>query len=251
MCFLVVQIRYAVDGELTTHQANLNTRANILTFLLTLCDLSTPSSSLPATVDPSKPTPHTPYLHMLQRDLHRIIDAVAPATVSGLANIQLVMSTLQTFVSKGYLDEASVSEICELLRDREGIVGVSSALQASPPADGHAPPSTANTATSTPAGEAAAPSTSTHNPPSNFRLDRRAIDDRIEQDRERHKRLKETQWQVAALAGAVGRGAMVGDEDPEFEGLWEETSSLCSDDYERMEEEREGRGTCGAEWEDD
>ena len=63
------------------------------------------------------------------------------------------------------------------------------------------------------------------------RLDKRQIEQRIEEDRERHKRLREDIW-------AVG-----GEENPdnEFEKLWDEISSLGSDDYLQAEEEAEER----------
>ena len=63
------------------------------------------------------------------------------------------------------------------------------------------------------------------------RLDKRQIEQRIEEDRERHKRLREDIW-------AVG-----GEENPddEFDKLWDEISSLGSDDYLQAEEEAEER----------
>ena len=63
------------------------------------------------------------------------------------------------------------------------------------------------------------------------RLDKRQIEQRIEEDRERHKRLREEIW-------AVG-----GDEnqDEEFERMWDEVSSLGSDDLLQADEEAEER----------
>ena len=49
---------------------------------------------------------------------------------------------------------------------------------------------------------------------------------RIEEDRERHKRLRESLWVVPS-----------GDPDYEFTRAWEETSDLCEDDFEVMREE--------------
>ena len=57
------------------------------------------------------------------------------------------------------------------------------------------------------------------------RLDRRQIEQRIEEDRERHKRLRERIWAVAATG------------DKEFEKLWEESSAVGDDDYLTAEEE--------------
>lgn len=57
------------------------------------------------------------------------------------------------------------------------------------------------------------------------RLDKRQIEQRIEEDRERHKRLRESIWAVSA------------DEDQEFERLWDEGSEAGEDDYLAAEED--------------
>ncbi len=57
------------------------------------------------------------------------------------------------------------------------------------------------------------------------RLDKRQIEQRIEEDRERHKRLRESIWAVGA------------DEDQEFERLWDEGSEVGEDDYLAAEED--------------
>ena len=61
------------------------------------------------------------------------------------------------------------------------------------------------------------------------RLDKRQIEQRIEEDRERHKRLKEGIWVVGS------------DADEEFNKLWDEASSIGEDDYLAAEEEAEER----------
>lgn len=57
-----------------------------------------------------------------------------------------------------------------------------------------------------------------------MRLDKRQIEQRIEEDRERHKKLKESIWGV-------------GLEDEEFEKLWDEASDVGEDDYLQAEED--------------
>lgn len=59
------------------------------------------------------------------------------------------------------------------------------------------------------------------------KLDKRQVEQRIEEDRERHKRLREEIW-------AVG-----GEDNPdeEFDRMWDEVSSLGSDDFLQAEEE--------------
>ncbi len=57
------------------------------------------------------------------------------------------------------------------------------------------------------------------------RLDKRQIEQRIEEDRERHKRLRESIWAVSA------------EDDQEFERLWDEGSEVGDDDYLAAEED--------------
>lgn len=57
------------------------------------------------------------------------------------------------------------------------------------------------------------------------RLDKRQIEQRIEEDRERHKRLRESIW------------AVPGEEEREMERLWEEASDVAEDDYVGGEED--------------
>ena len=63
------------------------------------------------------------------------------------------------------------------------------------------------------------------------RLDKRQIEQRIEEDRERHKRLREEIWAVGS------------DDNPdeEFDKMWDEVSSLGSDDFLNAVEEAEER----------
>ena len=57
------------------------------------------------------------------------------------------------------------------------------------------------------------------------RPDKRQIEQRIEEDRERHKRLRESIWAVSE------------DGDQEFERMWEEASEIGEDDYIAAEED--------------
>lgn len=57
------------------------------------------------------------------------------------------------------------------------------------------------------------------------RLDKRQIEQRIEEDRERHKRERENIWAVSAV------------EDAEMNKLWEETSDFGEDDDRLLAEE--------------
>lgn len=57
------------------------------------------------------------------------------------------------------------------------------------------------------------------------RLDKRQIEQRIEEDRERHKRLRESIWAVSS------------EEDREFDRLWDDTSDIGDDDLIAAEED--------------
>lgn len=59
------------------------------------------------------------------------------------------------------------------------------------------------------------------------RLERKQVEQRIEEDRERHKRLREDIWAIPKEGY-----------DAEMEKMWEETSDLGEDDHIMGEEER-------------
>lgn len=65
------------------------------------------------------------------------------------------------------------------------------------------------------------------------RLDRKQIEQRLEEDRERHKRLRESIWAVPTDTA-----------DAEMWKMWEETSDLGDDDFLLAEEEEEERKRC-------
>ncbi|KAJ9639425.1 hypothetical protein H2199_006458 [Coniosporium tulheliwenetii] len=148
---------------------NMNNRANIMYFIEHLCTTAQRES-------------HPDYIRMMQRDILRIIDAVAPADGSGAANVKV-----------------TVVELEECLRERDVAVALGTE-------DDTATPTGRN---GTVAG----------------RLDKRQIEQRIEEDRERHKRLRESIWAVS------------GEDDVEFEKLWEEGSDIGDDDFFAAEEE--------------
>ena len=67
-----------------------------------------------------------------------------------------------------------------------------------------------------------------------IRLDKRQIEQRIEEDRERHKRAREGIW-------AVPQPTTNSAQDAEFEKLWEDGSDVDEDDYQIAQEEAEER----------
>lgn len=63
--------------ELWGDQNSMNNRANIMYFIEHLCDMSLREN-------------HMEYLRMIQRDILRIVDAVAPEDGSGAANVKVI-----------------------------------------------------------------------------------------------------------------------------------------------------------------
>lgn len=65
------------DGRLKPPQNNMNTRANIMYFIEHFLDMANKDG-------------HLDYVRMLQRDIIRVVDAVAPDDGSGAANVKVV-----------------------------------------------------------------------------------------------------------------------------------------------------------------
>lgn len=185
----------------------MNNRANIMFFIEHLCDMAAREN-------------HYDYVRMMQRDILRIVDAVAPEDGAGAANVKVVRKVLQALQLKSFLLQQTVSEIEELLRERDTL----------PDTVGSSPLDPA-TNTSTPRGRS-------NTVP---KLDKKQVEQRIEEDRERHKRLREHIW-------ATPKPGAAGATEDEFDRLWEETSDLGEDDFELYAEEAAERAKCAAEW---
>ena len=69
------------------------------------------------------------------------------------------------------------------------------------------------------------------------RLDKRQIEQRIEEDRERHKRAREGIWAIPQSGTELA-------EDAEFDKMWEETGDVNEDDIQQAKEEAEERRRC-------
>lgn len=208
----------------------MNNRANIMYFIEHLCDVAAKDG-------------HQDYVRMMQRDILRVVDAVAPEDGSGAANVKVVRKVLSSLLSpvrkmlttnqvlqglqtKSYLLAQTVVEIEDCLKERDnlpGTLGFSSPVCEIYPTNGDA------TFEQEPS-----------KPKANYaRLDKKQVEQRIEEDRERHKRLREHIWAVAQ------------DNEDEFDKLWEETSEVGEDDYILYDEEFQERGRGAEEWADD
>lgn len=215
-------------------QNNMNTRANIMYFIEHFLEMAQKDG-------------HVDYVRMIQRDIIRVVDAVAPDDGSGAANVKVVRrvcyisftlitkiysydvpltnripQVLQGLQSKGFLQTQTVTEINEVLKERETSnmdVVMSSPVNSTNPGLGDMPPSQT---IPKPGGT-----------PRPTRPDKKQIEQRIEEDRERHKRLRESIWAVPTEP-----------EDAEMWKMWEETSDLGDDDLIMAKEEEEERLSC-------
>lgn len=193
---------------------NMNNRANIMYFLPALCDTAKAQNEMG-------------YVRMMERDILRIIDYVAPDDGSGAANVKVVRKVLQQMQTRGFLQPQTVVELEEYISTRDA---------AAPVTPGH------DTTTTKPTKEVprSTPHSTSRDPTYTpaVRLDKRQIEQRIEEDRERHKRAREGIWAIPQKD--VGKGV----EDAEFERLWEEGEELTEDDFVLMREEMEERRRC-------
>lgn len=194
---------------------NLNSRANIMYFLPALCDAAKAQDELT-------------YVRMMERDILKIVDLVAPAEGGGAANVRVVKSVLKGLENRGFLQQQTVGELEDFISGRDASGG-----PVSPPTAGleGQEDGAASVARNTPASVKepwSAPA---------IKLDKRQVEQRIEEDRERHKRAREGIWAIRQVSNDLG-------EDAEREKMWDETSDMEEDDYELAKEEAEQRREC-------
>ncbi|TPX21823.1 hypothetical protein DIZ76_015787 [Coccidioides immitis] len=177
---------------------NMNIRANLIYFVEHLCDTATKEN-------------HIEFVRMIQRDILRIVDAVAPADGSGAANVKHVRRVLNGLQSKEILSTEAVSEIDACLRERESYP---EHLLDSEAVDGELASGDITRS-------------------GGITVDRKQIEQRVEEDRERNKRLRENMWAVPP------------NDIKEFEMMWEDVSDIGEDDYLQAAEEAEERRRAG------
>ena len=144
---------------------------------------------------------HVELIRMVQRDILRIVDAVAPADGSGAANVKVVRRVLGGLRQKEMLQADTVEELEKFLKERET---AQSQPNASPEGQSDAARFGMSAAV---------------RPNAVARPDKRQIEQRIEEDRERHKRLRENIWAVKS------------DGNEEFEKIYDDASDLGEDDF--------------------
>jgi CTD kinase subunit gamma len=196
---------------------NMNNRANIMYFLPALCDAARNQGEMG-------------YVRMMERDILRIIDLVAPDDGSGAANVKVVRKVLQQLQQKAYLQPQTVTELDECITGRESMRGVPLSPAG---ANGLAASDAPHRSSRDPAHGTSRDALSSGH--SVIRLDKRQIEQRIEEDRERHKRAREGIWAVPQAPGLNLA------QDAEFEKLWSTGSDADSDDLQVAKEESEER----------
>ncbi|KAM6502761.1 CTD kinase subunit gamma CTK3 domain containing protein [Amanita muscaria] len=205
-------------------KGSINSRINILYFLDSLCEacllVKSRSNSLSANSS-GKTTPGL-YVDYLAKDLARIVDSVVPEGRQGLPNLISTKQILENWRSKRVVEPQKIDEIIGSLSERNDAF--------------EAQQQQAQNAHST-------------------SLSRNEVFKRIEEDRERHKRLRERRW-VQPISHNISShlsstlasflpliDAPEGQEelpiDIEFENEWEATSDWNEDDDEAVAEESE------------
>ena len=161
---------------------------------------------------------HPEFIRMMERDILKIIDLVAPDDGSGAANVKVVRKVLAGLRAKAYLQPQTVMELEECIKDRDQLGGAA-AGGVSPMDVDHG--NSAAVKNGTPIVKATG----------NVRIDKRQIEQRIEEDRERHKRSRESLWKAEK------------DDDAEAMQIWESTADAGEDDYIIAQEESEERNS--------
>ncbi|KAI5830971.1 hypothetical protein K523DRAFT_415400 [Schizophyllum commune Tattone D] len=205
-------------------KATINSRINILYFLDTLCEtcyLVKSHANSVGVFSSSGAISGTQYVDFLSRDLNKLVETVVPEGREGLINYNSAKQILESWRTRRLVDPHIVDAALASLQSR--------------------------TTSSAPDAEKSAPASKR----SSRTLSRNEIFKRIEEDRERHKRLRERRWVQPVSYDAVPTLAAflpLTDEadgerelplDVEFENAWETTSDWNEDDEEAMREENE------------
>ncbi|KDN36213.1 hypothetical protein RSAG8_10976, partial [Rhizoctonia solani AG-8 WAC10335] len=142
-------------------KGSLNTRMNILHLLDNLCETALLYQSGATT-----PSSQAPYIEYVTRDLEKIVEYVVPNSRDGLINFQSARQILESWQTKRVLDPIAVSNVLEDLETKKANLK-------------EIPATRSNTSAA----------------------ERDEIFKRIEEDRERHKLLRQRRWNVPTRVG--------------------------------------------------
>ncbi|ESK96299.1 hypothetical protein Moror_7085 [Moniliophthora roreri MCA 2997] len=205
-------------------KGSINSRINILYFLDSLCE----TCLLVKTHSEASNT--NLYVDYVSRDLPKIVENVVPEGREGLPNLVSTRQILESWRTKRVIDPQVIEAVLSVLESRKV------QIQANDPG-----------------AEKDAPFVRDKKQPSS-RLPRQEVFRRIEEDRERHKRLRERRWvqpithnpatqmQMPGLTSFLpltekGDGEFELSIDIEFENEWETLSDWNEDDDEACAEE--------------
>ncbi|THU96741.1 hypothetical protein K435DRAFT_858212 [Dendrothele bispora CBS 962.96] len=209
-------------------KGTINSRINILYFLDSLCETCLLVKSRSSSMGNSEAA-NSLYVDYVARDLGKIIEYVVPSGREGLPNLTSAKQMLETWRTKRVIDSQIVDPVLTTLEDRT----------ASKDEQDQEPD---------------APTVKSSNGKRSTSLPRQEVFKRIEEDRERHKRLREKRWvqpithnlssqtQLPQLTSFLplterGDGDLELSIDIEFENDWETLSDWNEDDDEACLEE--------------
>lgn len=161
-------------------KTNMNTRANIMYFIEHLLEMASKDR-------------HNDYVRRMQRDIIRVVDAVCPENGSGAANVKVVRKVLEGLQNKFILVEQTVIEIEGCLKERDTSAND---FSLSSPVDGNEQPTAPASATDPDANGSQSAQRNGAGGSNSMKPTKRQIEQRIEEDRERHKRMRESMWVV-------------------------------------------------------
>ncbi|KAF7346125.1 CID domain-containing protein [Mycena sanguinolenta] len=196
-------------------KGSINSRINILYFLDSLCETCLLVKSHSSSIG-SNPG-NNQYVDFVNRDIGKIVECIVPPGREGLPNLTSTKQILENWRSKRVVDPQAVDDVLLALGKRT-------------------PPPVAN--------QASVPASAPHRKSSSS-LSRSEVFKRIEEDRERHKRLRERRWVQPISHRTPGQMNLLSflplsgennddvlNVDVEFENDWETTSDWNEDDDE-------------------
>ncbi|KAL5512499.1 hypothetical protein ACEPAG_3152 [Sanghuangporus baumii] len=155
-------------------KGSLNTRINILYLLDSLCEASLLSKASFGSASTSSSSSGNLYVDFVARDLSTIVDYVVPSGREGLINLMSAVQILENWRNKRVIETQKVEGILSKLESQKvemhAAAASSSVQDASPNAQG------------------------TSENAEYHAFSRNEVFKRIEEDRERHKRLRERRW---------------------------------------------------------
>ncbi|PPR05453.1 hypothetical protein CVT24_008222, partial [Panaeolus cyanescens] len=210
-------------------KGSINSRMNLLHFLDSLCETSLIMKLHAEQLGKAGESEKTNglYVFNLSRDLNRIVDYIVPEGKEGLPNLVSTKQILETWRHKRYIDTHKIDEVITSLDQRPSPISLESS-DTQPAPTNHVSQSRQAK-----------------------REHRDSINERIEQDRERHKRLRERRWvqptyrnpvsmqigQLACFQPLDTQEDMERALDIEFENDWETTSDWNPDDEDAIRED--------------